>query len=284
MGGIIDGREVAAKVRAEVRERVAQLSEAGVRPGLAVVLVGDDAPSQVYVRHKARACEKAGIASFVRHLPAETTQREVLALVERLNGDRSVHGILVQLPLPEHISEYRVLQAIRPDKDADAFHALNMGELVADRPELAPCTPKGVMRLLETYDVPTRGAHAVVIGRSRVVGRPMGAMLLAADATVTVCHRHTRNTRELAARADIVVTAVGKAGLVRGDWVKEGAVVLDVGITRGEDGKLRGDVLWEEVSEKASLVTPVPGGVGPMTIAMLLENTCLLAEQAARAA
>ncbi len=280
MGELIDGRAVAAKVTEEVRGRVAALAAAGVTPGLAVVVVGDYAPSKVYVRHKKRACERVGINSQVHQLPAETPQDEVLDLIERLNADDDIHGILVQLPLPDHIRSRVVLRTVDYTKDADGFHAINMGKIATGRPLLAPCTPKGVMRMLQEYDVPIRGQHAVVVGRSRVVGRPMAALLLAADATVTTCHRHTPDTRAFTRQADILVVAVGLPGLVQPDWVKEGAVVIDVGITRQPDGRLEGDVA-PAVREKARLMTPVPGGVGPMTIATLLDNTCLLAERLA---
>ncbi len=279
MGEIIDGKAVAARVTAEVGRRVEDLLAQGVHPGLAVVAVGDHEPSRIYVRNKMRACERAGIRSAVHHLPATVTQEEILALVERLNADPEVHGILVQLPLPPGLGTRTILHAIDPQKDVDAFHPVNMGQVATGRPPLAPCTPKGVMRLLREYDVPIRGAHAVVVGRSRVVGRPMAALLLAADATVTTCHRHTRDTARHTARADIVVVAVGVPELVRGPWIREGAVVIDVGISRTAEGRLVGDVCFAEVMPRARLLSPVPGGVGPMTIAMLLENTCVLAER-----
>ncbi|MEZ4265815.1 MAG: bifunctional methylenetetrahydrofolate dehydrogenase/methenyltetrahydrofolate cyclohydrolase FolD [Myxococcota bacterium] len=279
MGEIIDGKAVAARVTTEVSRRVEAMLARDVQPGLAVVVVGDHEPSRIYVRHKVKACERAGIRSAVHHLPASVTQDDALALVERLNADPAVHGILVQLPLPPGLGTRTILHAIDPRKDVDGFHPVNMGQVATGRPPLAPCTPKGVMRLLREYDVPIRGAHAVVVGRSRVVGRPMAALLLAADATVTTCHRHTRDTSEHTARADIVVVAVGVPELVRGHWIREGAVVIDVGISRTVDGRLVGDVCFSEVMPRARLLTPVPGGVGPMTIAMLLENTCVLAER-----
>ncbi|MCB9728194.1 MAG: bifunctional methylenetetrahydrofolate dehydrogenase/methenyltetrahydrofolate cyclohydrolase FolD [Deltaproteobacteria bacterium] len=279
MGDIIDGKAVAATVTAEVARRVEGIVAQGVRPGLAVVVVGDHEPSRIYVRHKMRGCERVGIRSAVHALPASVTQEEVLAVVERLNADPEVHGILVQLPLPPGLGTRTILHAIDPHKDVDGFHPVNMGQVATGRPPLAPCTPKGVMRLLREYEVPIRGAHAVVVGRSRVVGRPMAALLLAADATVTICHRHTDDTAAHTARADILVVAVGVPELVRGSWVREGAVVIDVGISRSSSGRLVGDVCFAEVQPRARLITPVPGGVGPMTIAMLLENTCVLAER-----
>ncbi|MGB0589592.1 MAG: bifunctional methylenetetrahydrofolate dehydrogenase/methenyltetrahydrofolate cyclohydrolase FolD [Myxococcota bacterium] len=280
---LIDGKAVAARVRAEVAERAARLSEQGVSPTLAVLLVGEHEPSKIYVRHKQRAAAKVGITSQLHTLPAEATQQQIIAAVQALNDDPEVHGILVQLPLPEGIHTDPVIQAVRPEKDVDGFHSVNMGKIATARPELTPCTPKGVMRLLREYDVNLRGAHAVVVGRSRVVGRPMSALLLAADATVTTCHRHTVDTASYTRRADVLVVAAGSPALVRGDWVKEGAVVIDVGISRLANGRLQGDVAFDEVAERARLVTPVPGGVGPMTIAMLLENTCILAERHALA-
>ncbi|MDP6946428.1 MAG: bifunctional 5,10-methylenetetrahydrofolate dehydrogenase/5,10-methenyltetrahydrofolate cyclohydrolase, partial [Myxococcota bacterium] len=233
----------------------------------------------IYVRHKERAAAKVGIASLVHTLPASATQATVIETIQALNRDPTVHGILVQLPLPAGIQPDPVIQAVDPRKDVDGFHSANMGKITTARPELTPCTPKGVMRLLEAYDVPLRGAHAVVVGRSRVVGRPMSALLLASHATVTTCHRHTVDTPSYTRRADILVVAAGSPALVRADWVSEGVVVIDVGITRLPNGKLQGDVAFDEVAEKARLISPVPGGVGPMTIAMLLENTCILAER-----
>jgi methylenetetrahydrofolate dehydrogenase (NADP+)/methenyltetrahydrofolate cyclohydrolase len=276
---LIDGKAVAARVRGEVAERAARLNARGVTPTLAVLLVGEHEPSKIYVRHKQRAAAKAGITSQLHTLPATATQQQIIAAVQALNDDPEVHGILVQLPLPEGVLTDSVIQALKPEKDVDGFHSVNMGKIATARPELTPCTPKGVMRLLREYEVPLRGAHAVIVGRSRVVGRPMSALLLAAHATVTTCHRHTVDTASYTRRADILVVAAGSPALVRGDWVKEGAVVVDVGISRLPDGRLQGDVAFEEVAERARLMTPVPGGVGPMTIAMLLENTCILAEQ-----
>jgi len=280
---LMDGKFVAARVRGEVAKHAERLTNSGTRPTLAVLLVGEHEPSKIYVRHKQRAAAKAGIASQLHTLPSTASQAEIIAKVQSLNADPGVHGILVQLPLPAGIHADPVIQAVKPEKDVDGFHSVNMGKIATARPELTPCTPKGVMRLLREYEVPLRGAHAVVVGRSRVVGRPMSALLLAADATVSTCHRHTEDTPSFTRRADILVVAAGSPELVRGDWVKEGVVVVDVGISRMPDGRLRGDVAFEEVEPKARLITPVPGGVGPMTIAMLLENTCILAERHAKA-
>ena len=277
MGNIIDGKAVAAKVRVEVAERAAALKAQGVQPGLAVVLVGDDPASQTYVRFKERACEKAGIASTTHRLSGDTPQAGILEVVSALNGDPAVHGILVQLPLPAGIDTDAVLDAISPEKDVDGFHPVNMGRLSAGLDAIAPCTPKGIMRLLEEYDVPLSGKDAVVLGRSRIVGKPIAALLTNANATVTLCHSRTRDQREVSLRADVLVAAVGIPGLVTRDWVKPGAVVIDVGINRLDDGRLVGDVA-EDVLDTAGLLTPVPGGVGPMTVAMLLSNTCTLAE------
>jgi len=281
---IIDGRAVAARVHVEVAARAARLTVAGVTPTLAVLLVGDHEPSKIYVRHKQRAAAKVGIESRVHTLPASASQAEVIASVQTLNRDPDVHGILVQLPLPQGMYADPVIQALDPEKDVDGFHSANMGRMATGRPELTPCTPKGVIRLLREYEVPLRGAHAVVIGRSRVVGRPMSALLLANHATVTTCHRHTRDTALYTRLADVLVVAAGSPALVRGDWVKDGVVVVDVGISRLPNGKLQGDVAYDEVAPRARLITPVPGGVGPMTIAMLMENTCILAERHAAAA
>ena len=281
MGQVMDGKAVARRVRSEIRGRVRQLKASGVVPGLSVVLVGDNPASQIYVRRKELACVEVGIASRVHRLPATTSQAELLALVAALNEDATVDGVLVQLPLPRPLNARTTINAIHPAKDVDAFHPVNMGQVTTGRPTLVPCTAKGVMRLLAEYEVPLRGRHAVVVGRSRVVGRPMAALLLAADATVSICHRHTPDSAALTSMADVLVVAVGIADLVRASWVKEGAVVVDVGISRREDRTLAGDVAFDEVLPKASLLTPVPGGVGPMTIAMLLDNTCVIAERRA---
>ena len=267
---ILDGKALAARRRAALAERVAGL---GFRPGLRVVRVGDDPASGVYVRNKDRAAKEAGFDSATLQLPEATTEAELLALVGRLNDDPAVDGILVQLPLPAHIRTDAVLDAVDPGKDVDGFHPVNQGALALGRPGLVPCTPRGVMLLLEEAKVSLSGARAVVVGRSTIVGKPVAALLLAANATVTVAHSRTRDLASECRRAEIIVAAVGRAQLVRGDWVANGATVIDVGINRGADGKLVGDVAFGEVVGHAGAVTPVPGGVGPMTIACLLENT-----------
>jgi len=271
---IIDGRAVAAALRAEIAARVAGL---GFQPGLAVVLVGDDPASAVYVRNKDRAAGAVGLAARTLRLAAATSQAELLAVVRTLNDDPAVDGILVQMPLPRQIDSTAILDAIDPAKDVDGLHPLNAGLLAAGRPGLAPCTPRGVMKLLEHAGIGLRGARAVVLGRSVLVGRPMAALLTAADATVTLAHSRTRDLADECRRADIVVAAVGRPGMVAGDWVRPGATVIDVGINRGADGKLVGDADFAACAAVAGAITPVPGGVGPMTIACLLENTVLAA-------
>ncbi len=276
---IIDGKAVAARVREEVAQRARAFTEEhGRQPGLEVVLVGDDAASQVYVRNKERAADKAGIRGAVHRLPAQSSQEEVEALVRDLDQDAAIDGILVQLPLPDHLNAQPVLDLIDPDKDVDGLHPMNVGLLVAGRHGLRPCTPSGCMRLIAETGTDPKGKHAVVIGRSALVGKPIAFMLLEEHATVTIAHSRTRDLGALVREADIVVAAVGRKHLVKGDWIKPGAVVIDVGINRGDDGKLYGDVDTEPAAERASWITPVPGGVGPMTIAMLLENTLLAAE------
>jgi methylenetetrahydrofolate dehydrogenase (NADP+) / methenyltetrahydrofolate cyclohydrolase len=275
---IIDGKALAAQVRAEVKSKVAALAQRGIRPGLAVVLAGDDPASKVYVRNKTRACEEVGLRSQQIDYPATVTQEELMACIRRLNADPEVHGILVQLPLPKHIDAARVLQAVSPEKDADGFHTESMGALVAGTPRFVPCTPAGVMRMLEHAQVPLAGRRAVVVGRSNIVGKPVSLLLLQKDATVTICHSKTRDLEALAAQADILVAAIGRPKLVTARMVKPGACVIDVGINRMPDGSLAGDVDYAAVKDVAGWITPVPGGVGPMTIAMLLEN-CLLAAQ-----
>ena len=267
---ILDGKALAARRRAALAERVAGL---GFRPGLRVVRVGEDPASGVYVRNKDRAAKEAGFDSATLQLPEGTTEAELLALVRRLNDDPAVDGILVQLPLPAHIRTDAVLDAVDPGKDVDGFHPVNQGALALGRPGLVPCTPRGVMLLLEEAKVSLSGARAVVVGRSTIVGKPVAALLLAANATVTVAHSRTRDLASECRRAEIIVAAVGRAGLVRGDWVANEATVIDVGINRGADGRLVGDVAFGEVVDHAGAITPVPGGVGPMTIACLLENT-----------
>jgi methylenetetrahydrofolate dehydrogenase (NADP+)/methenyltetrahydrofolate cyclohydrolase len=273
MAEIIDGKAVAAEVRAEVASDVAELKGRGVTPGLAVVLVGEDPASQVYVRGKTKAAAEAGIATFDHKLSASTSQAELLALVAQLNADERVDGILVQFPVPPQIAQRAVIDAISSDKDVDGLHPLNLGHLWGGDPRFVACTPAGCMRLLAKARTEIKGAHAVVIGRSNLVGRPMAALLTNASATVTICHSQTKNLPEVVRSADIVVAAIGKAELVRGDWIKEGATVIDVGMNRGSDGKLIGDVEFKAAAARARAITPVPGGVGPMTIAMLLANT-----------
>ena len=269
---LIDGRAVAKAFKEEIAQKTAQMIEGGVQPHLAVVLVGENPASQVYVRNKENGCIKAGIRSTVIRLEETCTQEELEKTVVSLNEDASVHGILVQLPLPRHLDEARVLRLIDPDKDVDGFHAMNSGRLMNGQPGFVPCTPLGVMKLLESYGIDPNGKHAVVIGRSNIVGKPMAMLLLQANATVTICHSRTQNLAEITRQADILVAAVGRANFVTADMVKPGAAVIDVGINR-VDGKIVGDVDFDAVSDVAGYITPVPGGVGQMTIAMLLANT-----------
>ena len=283
MGRTIDGKAVAAAVRGEVRERAAQLAARGIEPGLATVLVGDDRASQIYVGSKERACGEVGIRSFGHRLPAAIPQAELLDLVVRLGRDDRVHGILVQLPLPTPLEAQPIIEAIPPAKDVDGLHPVSQGRLLAGQPGMRPCTPLGVMRLLDETGVQLRGARAVVVGRSLLVGKPVALLLLERHATVTMCHSRTADLGGEVGRADVLVAATGQAGLVRGEWVRPGAVVIDVGINRGADGKLTGDVEFAPAAERASYITPVPGGVGPMTVAMLLANTVTAAERAAAA-
>ena len=276
---IIDGSALSQKIRAEVGERAAQLTARGVTPGLAVVLVGEDPASQVYVRNKVAACEKAGIHSVMERYPASLTEEELLERVRALNADDSIHGILVQLPLPAHMNAHKVIEAIAAEKDVDGFHVSNAGLLMTGQPLFRPCTPYGVMKMLESENVTLRGAEAVVVGASNIVGKPMAMLLLAAGATVTLCNSKTRDLAAHTGRADIVVVATGRARMVTGEMIKPGAIVIDVGINRGEDGKLCGDVDFASASEVAAAITPVPWGVGPMTIAMLMVNTLEAAER-----
>ena len=278
---LIDGRKIAADFRAELAIRVARLRAAGVLPNLGVVVVGDDPASQVYVRNKTFACEAIGMRSQTHKLPADTSQAQLIAFVKRLNDDDSVHGILVQMPLPAPLDKHAVIEAISPDKDVDGFNYLNVGKLAAGDPGFYPCTPWGIMKMLEHEDIAVEGAHVVVVGRSNIVGRPMVMMLLNAGATVTVCHSKTRDLAALTRQGDIVVVAVGRPRMLTGDMVKPGAVVIDVGVNRLPDGTLAGDVDFDSVAHVASRITPVPGGVGPMTIAMLLANTVRSAERVA---
>ena len=282
MAQLIDGKAVAARVRAEVKAEVERLkAERGITPGLTVVRVGEDPASKVYVTGKKKAAEEVGFNGAERHLDAGVSQAELLAVIDGLNRDPAVHGILVQLPLPKHIDAEAVISAVRPEKDVDGFHPVNAGLLSLGKPRLRPCTPWGVMRLLEEAGCNPAGKRAVVVGRSNIVGKPMALMLLQADATVTVCHRKS-NLAEEVARADILVAAVGVPELIKGAWVKPGAVVIDVGMNRMPDGKLKGDVEFAAAAERASAITPVPGGVGPMTIAMLMRNTLSAAQAAGR--
>jgi methylenetetrahydrofolate dehydrogenase (NADP+)/methenyltetrahydrofolate cyclohydrolase len=276
---IIDGKQVAAKVRAEVAEQVKQLTLKGLVPGLTVVRVGDDPASAVYVRGKRKACEEVGMRSVEHHPDASISEAELLALIARLNADPDTHGILVQLPLPKHIDESKVLDAISPAKDADGFHPMNVGNLWTGKRAPRPCTPAGVMRLLDEAGVDPKGKNALVIGRSNIVGKPMAYMLLERHATVTIAHSRTADLAGTVGRADILVAAIGKAEMVKGAWVKPGAVVIDVGMNRKADGKLCGDVEYAEAEKRASAITPVPGGVGPMTIAGLLANTVAIARR-----
>ena len=281
MAELLDGKAAARDVRERVRldaERL--LKEHGVRPGLAAVLVGDDPASKIYVDGKEKACAEAGLLSKRFNLPATTSEDELVALVERLNRDAEIHGILVQLPLPEKIDQKRVLQTISPEKDVDGLHPVNQGRLLAGEPGLRPCTPLGVMDLIDRTGVELRGANAVVVGRSVLVGKPVAFLLLERHATVTLCHSRTRDLAGEISRADVLVAAVGKAEMIRGEWVRPGSVVIDVGINRTPAG-LRGDVEFAPARERAAWITPVPGGVGPMTIAMLLRNTVAAARRAA---
>lgn len=276
---ILDGKAVSLKVKESVKVRADELKKFGVEPTLAVVLVGEDKASQTYVRAKEKACNEYGIKSVAHRLSENTTQNELLALINVLNLDDSIHGILVQLPLPKHIDTNVVLAAIDPRKDVDGFHAVNVGKLVSGLDGFVPCTPLGVMEILKEYGIEVAGLNAVVIGRSNIVGKPMANLLLNASATVTVTHSKTKNLKEICKNADLIVAAIGKPFFLKADMVKDGAVVVDVGINRLDDGRLVGDVDFDEVAPKCSYITPVPGGVGPMTIAMLLNNT-ILATQA----
>jgi methylenetetrahydrofolate dehydrogenase (NADP+)/methenyltetrahydrofolate cyclohydrolase len=271
---IIDGKTVAEKLRNSVKEAVDSRIINGLRaPGLAVILVGEDPASQVYVRNKKLACEKTGIVSFEHTLPASTAETELLTLIRSLNEDPQVDGILVQLPLPEHISEESVIESISPDKDVDGFHPYNIGRLAVGKATFRPCTPQGVTRLLESTGIDITGMDAVVVGRSNIVGRPMALELLAKDCTPRICHSRTRHLPDQIQQADILVAAIGKAKFIQGNWIKPGSIVIDVGMNRLENGKLAGDVDFESAREVAGYITPVPGGVGPMTIACLLQNT-----------
>ena len=282
MARIIDGRRIAAEVREDIRARAERFSsETGITPGLAVIIVGDDPASRVYVRNKHRACIEAGFRSDVYELPADTDEATLLAKIDELAADSGIHGILVQLPLPTHLDEKKVLAAIPPEKDVDAFHVVNTGHIMRGDYSFLPCTPAGIMKLLEYENIDVTGRECVVVGRSNIVGKPMAMLLLHANGTVTVCHSKTASLADVTRRADILVVAIGRAEFVTGDMVKPGAVVIDVGMNRRDDGKLCGDVQFDSVEPVASYITPVPGGVGPMTITMLLENTFTAAKIAA---
>jgi methylenetetrahydrofolate dehydrogenase (NADP+)/methenyltetrahydrofolate cyclohydrolase len=277
---ILDGKALAARVREGLKKEVAQLTAEGFTPGLAVILVGDDPASQVYVRNKERACAELGIKSWKHHLPADTSQKDLVQLVERINADPEVNGILVQLPLPAHIQTEAVLDVIDPAKDVDGFHPVNLGLLTAGRPGIIPCTPAGVMELVKESGVDVTGKECVIVGRSNIVGKPLAFLFLQEHGTVTICHSRTRDLAEVCRRADILVVATGRPGLVNGGMVKPGAVVIDVGINRTAEGKLTGDVDFASAVQQAGAITPVPGGVGPMTIAMLMKNTVAAARRA----
>lgn len=283
MATVIDGKGLAAKMRAEAAKGVAALKRAGVNPGLAVVLVGDDQASATYVRSKLRDCEECGIASFDYKLPADASQDEILQLVRNLNDDPKITGILVQMPLPSHLDAEEIIEAISPLKDVDGFHPTSLGRLVRGLPGLRPCTPAGIMVMLDEYNIELAGKNAVIVGRSSIVGKPMAHMLLERDATISVAHSRTRNLDEICRSADILVVACGIARLVKGDWVRPGATVIDVGMDRDEDGRLCGDVDYDDVFNVAGAITPVPGGVGPMTRAMLMSNVVTAARMQAEA-
>lgn len=283
MATVIDGKGLAAKMRAEAAKDVAALKRAGVNPGLAVVLVGDDQASATYVRSKLRDCEECGIASFDYKLPADASQDEILQLVRNLNDDPKITGILVQMPLPSHLDAEEIIEAISPLKDVDGFHPTSLGRLVRGLPGLRPCTPAGIMVMLDEYNIELAGKNAVIVGRSSIVGKPMAHMLLERDATISVAHSRTRNLDEICRSADILVVACGIARLVKGDWVRSGATVIDVGMDRDEDGRLCGDVDYDDVFNVAGAITPVPGGVGPMTRAMLMSNVVTAARMQAEA-
>ena len=283
MANIIDGKQISAAIRAEIKEEtLAFEKENGIRPGLAVIIVGEDPASQVDVRNKRRACDEVGFYSEAYELPASTTQEELNALVDKLNADPAIHGILCQLPLPKHLDENEVILRIDPKKDVDAFHPTNVGRIMIGDYSFLPCTPAGVMALLQRSDIDVAGKECVVVGRSNIVGKPQAMLLLHANGTVTICHSRTKNLAEVCRRADILVAAIGKADFFTADMVKEGAVVIDVGMNRRADGKLTGDVDFASVAPKASYITPVPGGVGPMTITMLMKNTLTAAKDSVR--
>lgn len=278
-GTILDGKKVAGMVRADIAQQVAALKEKGIEPCLAVIIVGNNSASRVYVNNKKKACQEVGMVSLEYALPEETTEEELFALIDRLNEEASVHGILVQLPLPKQISEQKAIERICPQKDVDCFHPYSAGKLFTGAPKFMPCTPAGIMELIRESGTEVAGKECVVVGRSNIVGKPMAMLLLAANGTVTVAHSRTQNLKEVCRRADILVVAVGKAKMITGEYVKPGAVVIDVGMNRDEAGKLCGDVDFDSVAPVCGSITPVPGGVGPMTITMLLKNTLRAAEE-----
>ncbi|MGM9987082.1 MAG: bifunctional methylenetetrahydrofolate dehydrogenase/methenyltetrahydrofolate cyclohydrolase FolD [Bacillaceae bacterium] len=273
MGKIVSGKEIANEIRQELKEEVAQLKQIGIVPGLAVILIGDDPASHSYVKGKHKACIEVGIYNELIELPAETTEQFLLEEIERLNNDDRIHGILVQLPLPAHICESKVIEAINPNKDVDGFHPINIGKMMTGAECFLPCTPFGILEMVKRIDVPIEGKHVVVVGRSNIVGKPVGQLFLNENATVTYTHSRTKDLKSMTKQADILIVAVGRANFITADYVKKGAVVIDVGVNRLSTGKLCGDVVFDEVIEVASHLTPVPGGVGPMTITMLLHNT-----------
>lgn len=270
---ILNGKELAKKIRLQLKEHVGELKSKGISPGLAVILVGEDPASQVYVGRKRKACEELGIESYQFLMDVDTSEEELLALITKLNADPKVSGILVQLPLPKHINEDKIIHAIHQDKDVDAFHPANVGRIMAGKPKYLPCTPAGIMELIKESGMQVEGKECVVVGRSNIVGKPMAMLLLAANGTVTICHSKTHDLQQICRRADILVAAIGRAEFIKGSFIKPGAVVIDVGMNRLENGKLVGDVEFSSASEIASAITPVPGGVGPMTITMLMKNT-----------
>lgn len=278
MSKILDGKVVAAAVKSKVADEVKKLGREGISVGLAVILVGDNPASQIYVKNKKKTCEELGIKSYEYLLDGNVSEQELISLIDTLNNEPSINGILCQLPLPGHINEQAVISAISPNKDVDAFHTQNVGKIMIGNFDFLPCTPAGIMEILDYYGIEIEGKNCVVIGRSNIVGKPMSMLLLHRNATVTICHSKTRNLKDVTSNADILVAAVGKAGFVTADMVKDGAAVIDVGINR-DNGKLLGDVSFDEVSQKAAYITPVPGGVGPMTIAMLMKNTLTAAKQ-----
>ena len=283
MATIIDGKKTSADIKAEIANETAEfIKSTGVTPGLAVVIVGNDPASEVYVRNKCKACEAVGFHSEKYELSGDSTEEELIALIDKLNDDKNIHGILVQLPLPKAMDVEKVLLRIKPEKDVDAFHPYNTGKIMQGKYDFLPCTPAGVMELLARYNVEIKGKDCVVVGRSDIVGKPMAMLLLHKDGTVTICHSKTKDLSEVCRRADIIIAAVGRANFVTADMVKDGAVVIDVGINRLPDGKLCGDVAFDEVEKKASAITPVPGGVGPMTIAMLMRNTLTAAQKSVK--